>query len=110
MSNITNVQRQSIILPTRNVSLKIVSKIKNLFVSAVRNVTLENVTTTLAYWPMDVDVNASVKISKIAGIGSCARIIAKMNVKVLSAKMNVNVLSAKMNVKVLSLQHVPKIN
>ena len=101
MSNITNVQKQSIILPTRNVSLKIVSKIKNLFVSAVRNVTLENVTTTLLYWTMDVDVNTSVKISKIVGIGRFARIIAKMNVKVLSAEMNV---------KVLSLQHVPKKN
>ena len=77
------------------------SKIKNLFVSVVRNVTLENVTTTILYWAMDVNVNPSVKISKIVGIGSFARIIAKMNVTVLSAKMNV---------KVLSLQHVLKTN
>ena len=50
----------------------------------VRNVKLENATTTHIFGMMDVNVHLNVKL--IAGIGSSARMIAKMNAKVLSLK------------------------
>ena len=54
----------------------------NLFVSVLKNATLGNVTTTKIFMMKDVNVNLNVKLN--AGIGSCARIIAKMNVKALN--------------------------
>ena len=59
----------------------------NNFVNVLINVTSKNVTTIKKYMMMD-HVHVILNVKMIAGIGSCVRIIVKMNAKVLSL-MNV---------------------
>ena len=57
----------------------------NNFVNVLIDVTLKNVTTIKKYMMMD-HVNVILNVKMIAGIGSCVRIIVKMNAKVMSLR------------------------
>ena len=57
----------------------------NNFVNVMIDVTLQNVTTIKKYMMMD-HVNVILNVKMIVGIGSCVRIIVKMNAKVMSLR------------------------